>query len=77
MVSTRTSQFREIYILYIYPIYPNILHNFLCQGNAAAVALDCGLLTLSKETYDHSYNFSHDSSMDKRDAVKVLRQYFL
>ena len=35
------------------------------------------LLTISKETYDHSYNFSHDSSTDKQLAVKVLQQYVL
>ena len=41
------------------------------------MALDCDLLTFSKETYDHSYNFAYDLSMDKKQAVKVSQQYVL
>ena len=47
---------------------------FYVQWNTAAVALDCDVLTFSKETYHHFYNFAHVSSMDKQHAVKVLQQ---
>ena len=61
----------------IYP-YSNLKASFIifhANWNAAAVVLDCDLLTFSKETYDHFYNFSHDWSMGKQHAVKVLQQY--
>ena len=48
----------------IYP-FSNLHSSFIIfsvNWNAAAAALDCDLLTISKETYDHSYNFSHDST---------------
>ena len=41
------------------------------------MALDRNLLTFSKEIYNHSYNFTYDLSMDKKQAVKVLQQYVL
>ena len=43
---------------------------FYVQWNAAAVSLDCNILTFSKETYEHLYNFALDSSMDEQHAVK-------
>ena len=50
---------------------------FYVNWNEAAVALDRDFLTFSKETYNHSYNFTYDLSMDKKQAVKVLQQYVL
>ena len=43
---------------------------FYVQWNAAAVSLDCNILTFSKEIYEHLYNFALDSSMDEQHAVK-------
>ena len=43
---------------------------FYVQWNAAAVSLDCNILTFSKKTYEHLYNLALDSSMDEQHAVK-------
>ena len=47
---------------------------FYVQRNTAAVALDCDVLSFSKETYHHFNNFAHVSRFDKQHAVKVLQQ---
>ena len=56
----------------VYP-FSNLQASFIIfcvKWNAAVAALDCDLLTSSKETYDHSYNFSHDSSMDNINSTQ-------